>query len=108
MSKDAGKDKKSTRDDTPPPINVDKCTDITNALMGQQVLFTGIVGTCTISPGNTPWPFNYGPNIVFPNLANPVIQIAHGLNTTPGQNVYQYVVSCCSAEAATKTVTVTG
>jgi len=108
MSKDQGKDKKSTRDNTPPPINVDKCTDIGNALMGQQINFTGIVGPCTISPGATPWPFNFGPNIILPNPANPIIQIAHGLNTTSPNNVYTYVVSCCSIESATKTVTVTG
>jgi hypothetical protein len=108
QNKDKGKDKMDKRDGTPPPINVDKCTSITNALMGQQVIFTGIVGQCTISPGNTTWPFNYGPNIVFPNLANPVIQIAQGLNTTPPNNVYQYVVSCCTQQNATKTVTVTG
>jgi hypothetical protein len=83
MSKDnKSKGDKYTREDTPPPINVDKCTNITNALMGQQIIFTGITGQCTISPGNTQWPFNYGPNIVFPNLANPVIQIAQGLNTS--------------------------
>jgi hypothetical protein len=108
MSKDTDKESKSTRDDTPPPINVDICTDITNALMGQQVNFTGIVGPCTISPGNTPWPFSYGPDIHFPNLANPVIQIAHGLNTSPPNNVYEYVVSCCTTHNPTKTVTVTG
>jgi hypothetical protein len=101
-------DNKKKADDTPPPINIDKCTSITNALMGQQINFTGIVGSCTISPGNTTWPFDVGPNITFPNVANPIIKIAHGLNTTPPNNVYQYVVSCCTQDQGTKTVTVTG
>jgi hypothetical protein len=99
---------KKEREGNPPPINTDKCTNIASALMGQQINFMGIVGSCTISPGNTPWPFNLGPNIVLPNPANPIIQIAYGLNTSPGQNVYQYVVSCCPQQAATKTVTVVG
>ncbi|HWY85868.1 MAG TPA: hypothetical protein VNX28_04035 [Gemmataceae bacterium] len=94
---------------TPPPtINVGICTDIADALMGQQVNFTSVPGPCTISKGNTTWPFNWGPDIHIPNPANPVILIAHGLNTSPGQNVYEYVVSCCTPQQATKTVTVTG
>jgi hypothetical protein len=101
-------EKEKSRNGNPPPINVDKCTDIGNALMGQQINFTGIAGQCSITPGNTPWPFDYGPPIPFPNLANPIIHIAQGLNTTPPNNVYQYIVSCCPQQAAPKTVTVTG
>jgi len=92
----------------PPPINVGICTDIAAALMGQQINFTGVPGPCTISKGNTTWPFNWGPDIHIPNPTNPVTLIAHGLNTSPGQNVYEYVVSCCTPQQATKTVTVTG
>jgi hypothetical protein len=92
----------------PPPINVDICTDIADAVMGQQVNFTGIPGSCTLSLGNTTWPFNRGPNIHIPSPGNPVILIAQGLNTTPPNNVYEYVVSCCTPQQATKTVTVTG
>lgn len=92
----------------PPPINVGICTDIADALMGQQVNFTGVPGPCTISKGNTTWPFNWGPDIHIPNPANPAILIAQGLNTTPPNNVYEYVVSCCTPQQSTKTVTVTG
>ena len=92
----------------PPPINVGICTDIAAALMGQQINFSGVPGSCIISKGNTTWPFNWGPDIHIPNPANPVILIAHGLNTSPGQNVYEYVVSCCTPQQSTKTVTVTG
>jgi hypothetical protein len=99
---------KRVQNTPPPPINVGICTDIADALMGQQVNFTGVPGPCTISKGNTTWPFNWGPDIHIPNPANPVILIAHGLNTSPGQNVYEYVVSCCTPQQATKTVTVTG
>jgi hypothetical protein len=93
---------------TPPPINVGICTDIAAALMGQQINFTGVPGPCTISKGNTTWPFSWGPDIHIPNPTNPVILIAHGLNTTPPNNVYEYVVSCCTPQQSTKTVTVTG
>ena len=107
MAKD--KDGKGKRmQDDPAPINVDKCTDIASAVMGQQIIFTNITGSCTISPGNTQWPFDVGPNIVFPNIANPIIRIKQGLSITPPNNVYQYVVSCCTQQQATKSVTVTG
>jgi len=96
------------RKGTPPPINVGICTDIAAAVMGQQINFTGVPGPCTISLGNTTWPFNWGPDIHIPNPANPAILIAQGLNTTPPNNVYEYVVSCCTPQQSTKTVTVTG
>ena len=92
----------------PPPINVGICTDIAAALMGQQINFSGVPGSCIISKGNTTWPFSWGPDIHIPNPANPAILIAQGLNTTPPNNVYEYVVSCCTPQQSTKTVTVTG
>ena len=99
---------KSARANGPPPINQPICGDIAQAVMGQQVIFTGVTGTCTISQGNTEWPFNWGPDIRLPNPGNPAILIARGLNTVPPNNVYQYVCSCCPQDSQTHTVTVTG
>jgi hypothetical protein len=99
----AEKQKKERDNPTPPVANVPKCTDF-SAAMGTEVNFTGITGPCTISPGNTPWPFTLGPNIVFPLVGNTKIYILSSL--TVG-NSYQYVVSCCSSDTAPHTVTVT-
>jgi hypothetical protein len=107
MAKDESS-KGKRKQDTPPPINQPICEDIQDALMGQQINFTGVVGSCTLSIGNTTWPFNWGPNIPIPNPGNRVILIAQGLNITPPNNVYQYVVSCCPQATQTKTVKVTG
>lgn len=90
------------------PINQPICQDILQALMGQEVIFTGIVGTCQISLGNTQWPFTVPYPITIPSPGNPKIFIRQGLNIIPPNNVYQYVVSCCPPDQATHTVTVTG
>ena len=90
------------------PINQPICQDILQALMGQEVIFTGIVGTCQISLGDTEWPFTVPSPINFPSPGNPKIFIRQGLDITPPNNVYDYIVSCCPPEQATHTVTVTG
>lgn len=72
--------------------------------MGDEVIFTGIAGSCSITTGNTAWPFSHQSPINFPLPANTKIYIKSGL--TVG-NSYQYLVSCCKSNAP-KTVTVTG
>jgi len=93
---------KKTEVGSPPPVSTDKCTDF-QAQMGAQVTFLNITGSCSITQGNTTWPFTYGPPITFPNITNPAIYIKTGL--TVG-NKYQYVVSCCSNASAPHNVTI--
>jgi hypothetical protein len=101
MSKERDKDKKEGNP-PPSPVSTDKCTDF-QAQVGAEVTFLNITGTCSITKGNTKWPFSWGPPIPFPGLDNPAIYIASDL--TVG-NVYQYVVSCCSTASAPHNVTI--
>jgi hypothetical protein len=95
--------------DSYPILNCDICTDIGNAYMTQGINFINVPqGGCTLEEGDTEWPFTVPAPINIPSPANPEVNIRQGLNTSPPNNVYEYVVSCCQPAEGVHTVTVIG
>jgi outer membrane biosynthesis protein TonB len=91
------------------PINCDMCEDVGDAYMTQGVNYTNIPGgKCTLTEGDTEWPFTVAAPISIPTPTNPQVIIKQGLNTTPPNNVYDYVCSCCPPAQGVHTVTVVG
>lgn len=92
-----------------PTISCDMCEDVGDAYMTQGINFTNIPGgSCTLEEGDTEWPFTVAAPINIPTPTSPQVIIKRGLNTSPPNNVYDYVCSCCPDEEGVHTVTVVG
>ncbi|MGA7906069.1 MAG: hypothetical protein WCA16_01585 [Candidatus Sulfotelmatobacter sp.] len=85
------------------PVSAGICTDF-NGACDQEVDFTGVAGSCSISAiaGQT-WPFQNPSPIDFPLPGNTRIKLATGLSVG---TQYNYSVSCCKSDSATHHVTI--
>jgi hypothetical protein len=92
-----------------PTLTRDMCEDIGDAYMTQGINFSNVPsGGCILNEGDTEWPFTVAAPINIPTPTNPEVIIKSGLNTSPPNNVYEYVCSCCPDEEGVHTVTVVG
>ena len=87
-----------------PTVSTSACQNF-NASLGDEVSFSGITGSCSITSitGQT-WPFQNSSPINFPLPSNTKVKILAG-GLAVG-STYSFSVSCCSSDAATKSVTI--